>query len=284
MFTLNHVSYSYKADSPVRAQALSDISLSIKKGECVGLIGHTGSGKSTLAQILSGLLTPTSGTVSFEDTPLFIKNKFNRALRGQIGLVFQYPEYQLFEETVLKDIAYGPMNLGATQSEAFHKARTAAQLLGLSEEVFDKSPLQLSGGQKRRVAIAGILAMEPQVLILDEPTAGLDPEGREELLKILKNLHKSTGNTTILISHSMDFVAGFTERIIVLNRGSLWMDGTPQEIFSDPEKLKVAGLAPPPVSELFSLFGFPVPPVFTAEEAVSALLPYMHQGGGSVCK
>lgn len=284
MFTINQVSYAYKADSPVRSQALSDITLSVKEGECVGLIGHTGSGKSTLAQILAGLLVPTSGTVMLSDTPMFIKNKFNRTLRGKIGLVFQYPEYQLFEETVLKDIAYGPKNLGCSEHEAMDKAEAAARLLGLTPDVFEKSPLALSGGQKRRVAIAGILAMEPKVLILDEPTAGLDPEGREELLSILKKLHRSTGNTTILISHSMDFIAGFAERIIVLNRGRLWMDGTPQEIFSDADKLKQAGLAPPPVTELFLNLGFSVPPVYTAEQAVTALLPHLKEGGKASCK
>ena len=241
------LTHRYSVGTPFEHTAIENINLEIPKGQFVGLIGHTGSGKSTFIQHLNGLLSPTAGTVYYEGKNIFANKVATRDVRFKVGLVFQYPEYQLFEETVYADIAFGPKLKAAEVDE---RVREAAKFVGIDEELFDKSPLELSGGQKRRVAIAGVIAMRPGVLVLDEPTAGLDPQARESLFKNIEDYRHSTGSTVILVTHSMDDVARIADRLIVMDHGKLVMDGTPQEVFSRPEELTEMGLTVPVATKI----------------------------------
>ena len=229
---VQNLNYIYSAGTPFQHQALKDVSFAVNRGEFIGIIGHTGSGKSTLMQQLNGLLKPTSGTILLDGQDIWSDKKLTRQARFRVGLVFQYPEYQLFEETVYRDIAFGPKNMGLKDEEIDRRVREAAAIVGLKEEQLQVSPFDLSGGQKRRVAIAGVLAMEPDVLILDEPTAGLDPVGREGILKNIEDYRRTRNATIIMVSHSMDDVARLTDRLLVMNGSCLAMDGTPAEVFS----------------------------------------------------
>lgn len=249
---VENLTYIYDKGSPYQTYALDGISLKIEKGDFVGLIGHTGSGKSTLIQHLNGLLKPHSGKIYINDVDITEKKIKLSEIRKKVGLVFQYPEYQLFEETVKKDIAFGPMNLGLSEEEIDKRVFDAMKLVGLSyKEIGDKSPFELSGGQKRRVAIAGVLAMKPEVLILDEPTAGLDPKGRDEILDQIKELHNKENITVILVSHSMEDVARLVNRLYVMNKGKLVLQGTPSEVFKKDEYLSSIGLGVPQITKLF---------------------------------
>lgn len=245
---LDHVSYLYDGDSPLSVNALNDISLVIPDGEFVGLIGHTGSGKSTLVQHLNGLLKATKGHIYFNGQDIYDKDFNMKELRSKVGLVFQYPEHQLFEVDVFTDVCFGPKNLGLTKKETELRAYAALKQVGLPEDCFYQSPFDLSGGQKRRAAIAGVLAMKPEVLILDEPTAGLDPRGREEILSQIVKLHKESGLTIILVSHSMEDVAEYVDRIIVMNQGGIMYDDKPREVFKHYKVLENVGLAAPQVT------------------------------------
>lgn len=250
MIKLENVSYVYMQDGPFEKTALNNINLEIGDGEFIGLIGHTGSGKSTLIQLLNGLIKPTEGRVRVAGFDLTDKKTKMRDVRFKVGLVMQYPEHQLFEETVFKDIAFGPQNMGLPQEEIKNRVEFAANLVGLSKEILDKSPFDLSGGQKRRVAIAGVLAMEPKVLILDEPTAGLDPGGRDEILFKIKDMHERMNLTVILVSHSMEDVAKLADRILVMNSGSIEMFDTPSKIFENAERLSQIGLNVPQITQV----------------------------------
>ena len=248
---IEHLNYVYMQGGPYETKALDDVSLTIHDGEFVGLIGHTGSGKSTLVQHLNGLILPTSGQITVDGMDLADKNTDKRAIRRRVGLVFQYPENQLFEETVAKDIAFGPKNLGLDEAEIDRRVRTAMRRVALDyDKLSQRSVFELSGGQMRRVAIAGVLAMEPQTLVLDEPCAGLDPKGREEILGLISDLHRESGATIVMVSHSMDDVAALAERVIVMNHGKVAMDGAPREVFAQVEKLKSIGLTVPDTVEL----------------------------------
>jgi energy-coupling factor transport system ATP-binding protein len=273
---LEHVNYIYSPDNAFRKQALRDVNLEIQDGEFIGLIGHTGSGKSTLIQHLNGLLKATSGQIYYNEQNIYDDKYRMIDLRSQVGLVFQYPEHQLFEMTVLKDVCYGPKNLGLDDDAAIDRAKEALAMVGMTEKDYSKSPFELSGGQKRRVAIAGVLAMHPQVIVLDEPTAGLDPKGRNDILDQISALHRQTGITIILVSHSMEDVAKYVDRIIVMNRGEVFMDDTPKEIFRQSEALESVGLAAPQVTyvmrQLHKIFPELPEDVTTVEEAKEALL------------
>lgn len=240
---LENISYQYRDSS--RRKALSNVSLEIKPGEFIGIVGHTGSGKSTLIQHLNGLLKPDEGKVLFDGSDIYQEGYSLKELRGKVGLSFQYPEHQLFEVTVFEDVCFGPKNLGLSQEEVKGRAREALQMVGMDEKYYEKSPFELSGGQKRRVAIAGILAMHPQYFILDEPTAGLDPIGRDKILELLKRLHEDQGITIILVSHSMEEIANYVDRILVMDQGCLLYDDVPEEVFRHKEKLEEIGLAVP---------------------------------------
>ena len=244
------LSHIYSAGTPFERGALLDVDFTAYKGEYLGIIGHTGSGKSTLIQHLNGLLKPTSGQVLFQGQDIWSDPKLTRLTRFQVGLVFQYPEYQLFEETVYKDIAFGPKNMGLQGEEIDRRVRQAAVFAGLDEDILERSPFELSGGQKRRVAIAGVIAMEPKVLILDEPTAGLDPRGREAILAQLRAYHEQKGSTIILVSHSMEEIARNVDRIVVMSHAHKLMDGTPEEVFSRAEELLQVGLDVPQVTKV----------------------------------
>ena len=240
---IEHLNYVYMSGGPYETHALDDVSLTIEDGEFVGLIGHTGSGKSTLVQHLNGLLLPTSGTITVDGLNIADKATDRRAIRRKVGLVFQYPENQLFEETVEKDIAFGPKNLGLDDAEIDRRVKGAMRKVALDyDALHERSVFELSGGQMRRVAIAGVLAMEPRTLVLDEPCAGLDPRGREEILGLIRDLHRDTGATIVMVSHSMDDVASLAERVIVMNHGRVAMDGTPREVFSRGAELRAIGL------------------------------------------
>ena len=270
------LTHTYNADSPFESTALDKVSFTINDGEFIGIIGHTGSGKSTLIQHLNGLLKPTGGTVIVNGMDLADKGTNMKEVRRTIGLVFQYPEYQLFEETVEKDIAFGPKNLGLDEKKIVARVRDAMRLVDLDYAQFaNKSPFELSGGQKRRVAIAGVLAMEPDILILDEPTAGLDPYGRDYILGLVENWHK-LGRTILMVSHSMDDVARFADRIFVMNHGRLEMQGTPDEVFAEEERLRSMGLDVPAVTTLageLSRRGFDLPRhIHTMDEMERALV------------
>lgn len=245
---LDHVNYIYGEDTPLAVKALDDICLQIPDGQFIGIIGHTGSGKSTLVQHLNGLLKASSGSIYFNGEDIYDRNFDRKKLRGKVGLVFQYPEHQLFEIDVFTDVCFGPKNLGLDKKEVELRAYDALRKVGLPDELFYQSPFDLSGGQKRRVAIAGVLAMKPEVLVLDEPTAGLDPKGREEILHQIRDLQKKTGMTVILVSHSMEDVAEYVDRIIVMNRGRVMYDDVPREVFRHGKELEEVGLAPPQVT------------------------------------
>lgn len=268
---LHHI---YSAGTPFEHIALQDVSFRIYPGEFIGMIGHTGSGKSTLLQHLNGLLKPTSGSVLLNGRDIWEDKVYTRQCRFKVGLVFQYPEYQLFEETVYKDIAFGPKNMKLSPEEIDRRVREAASFVGIDEAQLAMSPFDLSGGQKRRVAIAGVIAMEPEVLILDEPTAGLDPEGREEILQNIQNYRMAKNAAVIMVSHSMDDVAQLADRILVMNDSCLQMDGTPQEIFTHAEELLCMGLNIPEITKIFlqlQKLGLEVEPVYTLEQAVKVL-------------
>ena len=268
---LHHI---YSAGTPFEHVALKDVSFSVERGEFVGVIGHTGSGKSTLVQHLNGLLKPTSGQILLDGKDIWSDKATVRQAKFRIGLVFQYPEYQLFEETVYKDIAFGPRNMKLSAEEIDKRVRDAARLVGLTEQQLLASPFDLSGGQKRRVAIAGVLAMEPEILILDEPTAGLDPEGREEILAEINAYRKEKNATIMMISHSMTDVARLTDRLLVMNRAQLAFDGMPDEVFTHAEALVDMGLDIPDVTRVFlklRQLGIDVPKVYTVEQAVKVL-------------
>ena len=245
---LEHVNYIYSADTAYEKQALKDICLEIPHGQFVGIIGHTGSGKSTLIQHLNGLIRATSGTVYYNGENIYADGYNMKELRSQVGLVFQYPEHQLFEVDVLKDVCFGPKNQGFSEKECEERAREALKLVGLKEKYYEQSPFELSGGQKRRVAIAGVLAMCPKVLVLDEPTAGLDPKGRDEILDQIAYLHKTSDMTVILVSHSMEDIAKYVDRIIVMNHGEVMFDDVPKRVFSHYKELESVGLAAPEVT------------------------------------
>ncbi len=268
---LEHVNYIYNQGTPMEKAALMDVSLEIGKGEFIGLVGHTGSGKSTLIQHLDGLLRATSGTIYYDGENIYDEQYPMRQLRGKVGLVFQYPEHQLFEVDVFTDVCFGPKNLNLPKEEIEARAREALTAVGLDESYYDNSPFELSGGQKRRVAIAGVLAMKPEVLVLDEPTAGLDPVGREEILDELKKLHEEQGITVVLVSHSMEDVARYAKRVIVMNRGRVMYDDTPGNVFAHRRELEEIGLGVPQVTtvmEALAKAGIPVETgAITVEEA-----------------
>lgn len=277
--TLEHVNYIYGADTSLSVKALNDICLEIPDGQFVGVIGHTGSGKSTLMQHLNGLIKATDGHIYFNGEDIYDKNFEMKKLRSKVGLVFQYPEHQLFEMDVFSDVCFGPKNLGLEKAEVEKRAREALEKVGLPEELYFQSPFELSGGQKRRAAIAGVLAMEPEVLILDEPTAGLDPKGRDEILEQIKKLQTESGMTIILVSHSMEDVAEYVDRIIVMNKGSVLYDDKPKEVFSHYKELEEIGLAAPQVTYIVNALhekGLPVKTTATtiaeaAEDILQAL-------------
>ena len=281
---IEHLNYVYMQGGPYETKALDDVSLTIHDGEFVGLIGHTGSGKSTLVQHLNGLILPTSGQITVDGMDLADKNTDKRAIRRRVGLVFQYPENQLFEETVAKDIAFGPKNLGLDEAEIDRRVRTAMRRVALDyDKLSQRSVFELSGGQMRRVAIAGVLAMEPQTLVLDEPCAGLDPKGREEILGLISDLHRESGATIVMVSHSMDDVAALAERVIVMNPGQVAMDGAPREVFSRGEELRAIGLDVPQAVELAQKLrekGFDVPEgIYKIEEVRAAVEAIVGKGG-----
>ena len=278
---IKNLTYIYSAGTPFEHKALDNISFSVSRGEFIGIIGHTGSGKSTLMQQLNGLLKPTSGTVALDGKDIWSEKALTRQARFRVGLVFQYPEYQLFEETVYKDIAFGPKNMGLDEKEIDRRVREAAGFVGLTQAQLEVSPFDLSGGQKRRVAIAGVIAMEPEVLILDEPTAGLDPVGRAEILGNIQDYRKAKNATIMMVSHSMEDVARLTDRLLVLNGSKLAMDGTPAEVFTHAAELVDMGLSIPQVTKVFLYLkelGLDVENVYTIEQAVAALKQI--QGGG----
>ena len=272
---IENLSHTYMPGSPLSHTALHDVNLEIKSGSFVGLIGHTGSGKSTLIQHLNGRLKPTCGKITADGKDSFESKASLRQLRFDVGLVFQYPEYQLFDETVRGDISYGPKNMGLSDSEILERITEAIGYVGLSPDLLDKSPFELSGGQKRRVAIAGILAMRPKVLILDEPTAGLDPKGRDEMLSNISRLHREQGLTVILVSHSMEDVAKVCNRVVVMKDGTVAMEGTVDEVFSQGDALCEMNLAVPQITLLANRLremGYPLPKdIYTTDRAVEAI-------------
>ena len=282
---IKNLTHTYGIGTPFRRSAVEDVSFAVEQGEFLGIIGHTGSGKSTLIQHLNGLLKPTSGQILLDGKDIWAEPKKIRSVRFQVGLVFQYPEYQLFEETVYKDISFGPRNQGKTGEALDHAVREAARLVGLRDEQLEKSPFELSGGQKRRVALAGVLAMEPKVLVLDEPTAGLDPAGRENLMANIREYHRHKNATILLVSHSMDEIAQNVDRILVLKSAHILMSGTPAEIFSRAEELLSAGLDVPQITRVAMSLrdrGLPIDPaVYTVEDLERQLLAL--KGGGAPC-
>lgn len=282
---IEHLSHIYSAGTPFEKKAVDDVSFSAQRGEFIGLIGHTGSGKSTLIQHFNGLLKPTSGKIYINGEDIFQSKEMTRAARFAVGLVFQYPEYQLFEETVYADVAFGPKNMGLDKDEIDRRVRENCRIVGLSEDVLDKSPFELSGGQKRRVALAGIFAMEPEVMVLDEPMAGLDPAGCADVFRFIKEYHEKHGTTILFVTHSMEYAAQMSERIIVMDHGHILMDGTPADIFSRSEELIEAGLDVPQVTQVFLELkkrGLPVDPsVYTVEQAADQLKKL--KGGCAKC-
>ena len=268
---LNHI---YSQGTPFEHVALKDVSFSVERGEFIGIIGHTGSGKSTLMQHLNGLLKPTSGKIMLDGTDIWQDKKTTRQSRFRVGLVFQYPEYQLFEETVYKDIAFGPKNMGLDEKEVDRRVREAAGFVGITDAQLEVSPFDLSGGQKRRVAIAGVIAMEPEILILDEPTAGLDPVGREEILSNIESYRRAKNATIMMVSHSMNDVARLTDRLLVMCDASLAMDGTPSTVFQRADELLEMGLDIPELTRVFMKLrqlGLDVEPIYTMQQAIDAL-------------
>ena len=277
------LSHIYSAGTPFEHGALIDVDFTAYRGEYLGIIGHTGSGKSTLIQHLNGLLKPTSGQVLFQGTDIWSDPKITRRTRFQVGLVFQYPEYQLFEETVYKDIAFGPKNMGCDEKEVDRRVREAAAFVGLRDEQLSLSPFELSGGQKRRVAIAGVIAMEPSVLILDEPTAGLDPVGVEDILGNIRDYHNAKNATILIVSHSMEEVARTVDRLVVVNDGRIPFEGSPREVFAHGDELTAMGLGVPTVTRVFHRLrelGADVDPsVYTIEQAKAAFLEALKRKG-----
>ena len=282
---IENLTHTYSAGTPFQRSAVEGLSLTVGKGEFLGIIGHTGSGKSTLIQHLNGLLQPTSGRILLEGKDIWAEPKKIRDVRFKVGLVFQYPEYQLFEETVYKDIAFGPKNMGLDSGEIDRRVRDAAAFVGLDAELLDKSPFELSGGQKRRVAIAGVIAMEPKVLVLDEPTAGLDPAGRENLMANIRDYHRNKHTTVILVSHSMDEIAQNVDRILVLKSAHVLMSGAPAEVFARGQELLAAGLDVPQVTRIAMALrdrGLAIDPaVYTVQDLERQLLAL--RKGGAVC-
>ena len=281
------LTHTYSIGTPFEHNALDGVDFQAYPGEILGIIGHTGSGKSTLIQHLNGLLKPTGGQVLFQGTDIWAQPKKIRDIRFQVGLVFQYPEYQLFEETVYKDIAFGPRNMKLDEQEIDRRVHSAIDFVNLPESVLQQSPFELSGGQKRRVAIAGVLAMAPKVLILDEPTAGLDPRGRDAILQNILDIHQMQGTTIILVSHSMEEIARCVDRLYVVDGGKLPLEGTPGEVFVHGEELRAMGLDIPQVTQVLQTLnglGVPVDPaVYTMEDAVQAILACREKGGSRPC-
>lgn len=274
---LKNICYTYGVGTPFEKKAVNDVSFSVNKGELIGIIGHTGSGKSTLVQMLNGLMKPTSGQVLLDGVDIWDKPKEIRKIRFKVGMVFQYPEYQLFEETVYKDIAFGPTNKGLSAEEIDKEVRRAARFTGLKDELLDKSPFDLSGGEKRRAAIAGVIAMDPDVLVLDEPMAGLDPMGRDVLLSQIVRYHKERQNTVLLVSHSMEDIARVADRIVVMNKSKLVMFDETQKVFARGDELEKIGLRIPQITKIMSQLrkrGVDVPEgILTVDSAVDYLLP-----------
>lgn len=284
---IRDLTYIYGAGTPFERKALKQVSLSIQKGEIIGIIGHTGSGKSTLIQHFNGLLKPSSGSVLLDGRSIWNeKGKCDRAVRFRVGLVFQYPEYQLFEETVAKDIAFGPHNMGLSEEEITVRVRESMDAVGLSQEVAEKSPFALSGGQKRRVAIAGVLAMRPEVLILDEPTAGLDPKGRDDILSLIRAYQQESGATVIIVSHSMEEIAQMADRLLVMNQAEILFCDTPRAVFMHAEEIIAAGLDVPMITKIMLELrrrGYALDSsVFTVQQALDALAQYKN-GEGKSC-
>lgn len=281
---VQHLTHTYSVGTPFQRSAVEDMSFDVYEGEFLGVIGHTGSGKSTLIQHLNGLLKPTEGQILLGGRDIWAEPKKIRQVRFRVGLVFQYPEYQLFEETVYKDIAFGPSNQGKTGDELDHCVREAARLVGIRDDQMDKSPFELSGGQKRRVALAGVLAIEPEVLILDEPTAGLDPAGRENLMANIRDYHRNKGSTVVLVSHSMDEIARNVDRILVLKNAHILMEGPPQQVFARGEELLSAGLDVPQVTRVAMALrarGLNVDPAVYTVEALERELLALRKGGAA---
>ena len=281
---VQHLTHTYSVGTPFQRSAVEDMSFDVYEGEFLGVIGHTGSGKSTLIQHLNGLLKPTEGQILLGGRDIWAEPKKIRQVRFRVGLVFQYPEYQLFEETFYKDIAFGPSNQGKTGDELDHCVREAARLVGIRDDQMDKSPFELSGGQKRRVALAGVLAMEPEVLILDEPTAGLDPAGRENLMANIRDYHRNKGSTVVLVSHSMDEIARNVDRILVLKNAHILMEGPPQQVFARGEELLSAGLDVPQVTRVAMALrarGLNVDPAVYTVEALERELLALRKGGAA---
>ena len=281
MLKLTNVNYIYNQGTAMEQYALRDVNLEIRKGEFVGIIGRTGSGKSTLIQHFNGLLKATGGSVTFDGEDIYAKGYSLKELRRKVGLVFQYPEHQLFETDVLKDVMFGPKNLGLSAEECRARALEALGMVGVPEDRYEDSPFELSGGQKRRVAIAGVLAMKPDILVLDEPTAGLDPSGRDEILDRIKSLQKETGIGVVLVSHSMDDVASYVDRIIVVNEGTIPYDDEPRKVFAHYKELEAMGLAAPQmtyVAEALRIRGIELPQgLITVEEVRDELLKILKQ-------
>ena len=285
LLEVKNLSVVYGKGTPFEKAAVQNVNFSIEAGEFIGVIGHTGSGKSTLIQTLNGLIKPTDGQVLLEGRDIWKEPKKIRAVRFKVGMVFQYPENQLFEETVLKDISFGPGNMGLTAAEIEKRARNAAKFVGLPDALLEKSPFELSGGEKRRVAIAGVIAMDPDVLILDEPTAGLDPGGRDVLLSQLLSYHAQRHNTILLVSHSMEDVARVADRVLVMNESHLEMLDKTANVFAQDQRLEQIGLKVPQITKIMSILksdGYPVETVLTMEQAVTQLLSLVNKGGAAV--
>lgn len=278
---LDKINYSYSEGTAYQIQALKDINLQIEEGQFIGIIGHTGSGKSTLTQLLNGLLRATNGHIYVDGEDIYDEDYDMKKLRNKVGLVFQYPDHQLFETTNFEDVCFGPKNQGLDRKEVELRAFEALQNVGFPEDLYYQPPFDLSGGQKRRVAIAGVLAMKPEVLILDEPTAGLDPAGRDEILGLVSKMHKELGITIILVSHSMEDVAEYVERLIVMNQGEVMYDGAPKEVYAHYKELEAVGLAAPQVTYLMNELagkGIPVDTgVTTVKEAAQSILAALHK-------
>ncbi len=272
---VKNLTHTYGGNTPFINDAVSDVSFTVESGEIIGIIGHTGSGKSTLVSHLNGLLKPSDGTILIENEDIWEKPKEIRKIRSKVGLVFQYPEYQLFEETVFADIAFGPKNMGLKGEELKNRVNEICEIIGIKQEYLEKSPFDLSGGEKRRVAIAGVMAMRPQIIIFDEPIAGLDPKGRQDIMKIIANYRKATGATVIIISHSMEDMAMFTDKLLVMSKGRLVMFDKTENVFKNAEKLREIGLNVPIVTRVFYALkekGIDVPlDVFTVEKAVEVI-------------
>ena len=279
-----NLSFVYGEGTPFKVQALDNVNIEIEKGELVAIIGHTGSGKSTLVQHLNGLLKPTSGKIYLDGTDIHSSKEFKLDVRFRVGLCFQYPEYQLFETTVYRDIAFGPTNMGLSEEEIDKRVREAAAIVGIPETMLESNPFDLSGGEKRRVAIAGVISMEPEILILDEPTSGLDPSGREQILGLIRSYRDNTGKTVIMVSHSMDDVAKIADKVIVMNESKVFSCGTVDEIFDDAKELYDIGLSVPQITQVFiklKSLGYPVSErVYTVEQGLTELRKLLKGGDG----